>query len=122
MTDAVLHTLARVLLRFCSPGQAHAILRRVGALMPPHTGRAALVRANASVRRSGGTCLSRALAVAARAPDVDLVIGVAPRRDQPLFAHAWLELAGEPIEASEVVCREIVRLGGIGPSRRVANM
>lgn len=110
MIDEALHAFARVLLRCCSPRRAYEILRRVGALLPPHVDRDGVVRASASMKRRG-TCLSRALAVAARAPAAELVIAVTPFPNDRLFAHAWLELAGEPIAVSEVAGSEIARLG-----------
>jgi hypothetical protein len=124
MTDEAIHVLARILLRICSPGRAHAILTRIGALFSSHADRAGLLRASAHLRRQG-TCLSRALAIAARAPQAEVVIGVAPRSGQPLLAHAWLELAGEPVDASDVAGNEIVRLGsalraGLPPLRDVS--
>jgi hypothetical protein len=110
MTDEVLHALARFLLRVCSPKHAHAILVRVGALFPRHVDRSDVLSAGTRVR-GRGTCLSRALAVAARSPDAELVIGVAPRVGERLFAHAWVEVAGEPIDPTDVAGGEIVRLG-----------
>jgi hypothetical protein len=115
MIDEALHAFARVLLRCCSPRRAYEILRRVGALLPPHADRDGVLRASALIRRRG-TCLSRALAVAARAPAAELVIAVTPRPNDRLLAHAWLELAGEPVAPSEVAGSEIARLG----NRRVA--
>lgn len=59
-----------------------------------------------------GSCLSRALAVAARAPTADVVIGVQPRQAAPLFAHAWIEMNGAPIDPAEVAGVAIARLRG----------
>jgi transglutaminase superfamily protein len=126
MTDRVLHALAFILLRVSSPQRAYAILTRVGAVLPPHADRSALLRANMRLRPRG-TCLSRALAVAARAPNAELVIGVAPPAGRGLLAHAWLELSGEPIDPSDVAGDEIVRLRHhrvpkSGPPRVVDNV
>jgi hypothetical protein len=109
MTDEGLHLLARVLLRLCSPQRAHEILTRVGGLLHPHADRSELLRAGRRMR-SHGTCLSRALAVAARAPQAEIVIGVLPRRGQRLLAHAWLEVCGMPLNPSDVVGTEIARI------------
>ncbi len=113
MTDELLHALTRLLLRCCSPRRAYAIVTHVGKLLPPLVDRSDLVIAGARVRRRG-TCLSRALTLAARAPHAELVIGVAPRAGQALFAHAWLELGGEPIDRAEVAGVEIARLRRAG--------
>ena len=111
MTDEVLHGLTCILLRLCSPQRAHAIVSRVGALLPALDDRAAVRRAGMRIRNRG-TCLSRALAVAARAPDADVVIGLVPPSGQRLLAHVWLELGGEPIDWSDVAGDEIARLRG----------
>ena len=111
MTDEALHALARILLRLCSPRRTLSIVGQVGALLPPHNDRQDVMRAGARIAAVGrGTCLSRALAVAARAPQAEIVIGVAPRRGEPLRAHAWLELSGEPLDPADVAGREIARL------------
>lgn len=116
MTDEVLHAFTRVLLRFCSPQRAFTVVTRVGGLLPPHGDGADVRRARVRVSLRG-TCLSRALAVAARAPDAEVVIGVTPQPGCRLFAHAWLELAGQPIDTSDVAGREIARIKRSGPSR-----
>ncbi len=102
---------AHALLRVLPPLRAHALLVRAGSLLPqirsPEEAR------DAYAKLSGhGTCLSRALAVAARAPTADLVIGVAPGGSSPLFAHAWLEMDGVSIDASEVAGAAIARIRG----------
>jgi hypothetical protein len=103
--------LAHSLLRVCSPLRAHALLVRIGALFPelrtPDEARLAFQGLSGR-----GTCLSRALAIAARAPTADVVIGVSPRGNAPLLAHAWIEMDGLPLDPSEVVGTAIARLGG----------
>ncbi len=116
MTDEILHAFARVALRLCTPQSAYAIVRRVGRFLPTHGDRSDLVRAGKRLRRRG-TCLSRALTIAARAPEAELVIGVAPRAGESLFAHAWLELGGQPIDPADVAGYEIARLGDVASSR-----
>jgi hypothetical protein len=109
IADETLHALARILLRICSPRRACAILAQVGALLPPYNERSDILRA--ALRVGGrGTCLSRALAVAARAPEAELVIGVAPRTSDRLLAHAWLELSGELIDPSDGAGLEMEQL------------
>jgi hypothetical protein len=66
---------------------------------------------------SHGTCLSRALAVAARTPSADVAIAVATDPRAPLFAHAWIEMDGAPIDPSDAVGSVIARLKGSGVAR-----
>lgn len=91
--------------------RAHAILLRIGARLAHNQTPDGARRAARAIARQG-TCLSRALAVAARTPTADVVIGVEPRKDAPLFAHAWLEMNGVPIDPSEVAGTVIARLHG----------
>jgi hypothetical protein len=109
VTDEVLHFVARVLIRLVAPQRAHRILVRLGGLLPPHGTRDAVVRAERRIR-SKGTCLTRSLTVAARSPNADLVIGVLPPEGRTLIAHAWLEVGGAPLDASDVAGVEIARL------------
>ena len=108
MTDEALHACARLLLRICSPRRAHEILRCVGDCLPRHRHRSAVLRAGRRLRQRG-TCLSRALAVVARVPEAQLVIGVLPNEGEGLRAHAWVELFGQAIDPSEVSGIEIAR-------------
>lgn len=111
MRDLFLHVVAWGLLRACPPARAHGILLRIGTrLRPIETAEEARL---VSRRLAGhGTCLSRSLAVAARTPRADVVIGVEPRENAPLFAHAWVEMDGVPLEPSDVAGAVIARLRG----------
>jgi hypothetical protein len=100
--------LARSLLRFLPPQRALFWLRYAGGALPPLRS-AAEVRIAMESISGRGTCLSRSLAIAARARNVDVVIGVDPRRAKGGFAHAWLEMAGEPVDPAEPTGEEIVR-------------
>jgi hypothetical protein len=104
-------TLARGLLQTAPPMRVHALMLRVGAWLPPHLTPEEAQRAARSLGRRG-SCLSRALAVAARAPAADVVIAVEPRGAAPLFAHAWVEMDGAPIDPAEVAGVVIARLRG----------
>ncbi len=115
--DLALLALAQSLLRFLPPLRAHAVLLRVGALLPE-------LRTADEVRRalshiSGhGTCLGRAMAVAARTPTADVVIGVdrhAPEESparRRLFAHAWIEMSGAPVDPLDAMGAPIARIRG----------
>lgn len=117
LRDISLHAAAWGLLRAYPPARAHEILLRAGARFAPiHTPEEAR-RVSRAVGRFG-TCLSRALAVAARMPTAEVVIGVAPRRNAPLFAHAWVEVDGAPIDPDEVAGNVIARLRSPDSTRR----
>ncbi|WP_394848339.1 lasso peptide biosynthesis protein [Pendulispora brunnea] len=60
-----------------------------------------------------GTCLSRALTIAACLPCSEVVIGVDPngKTALPIFAHAWVEVSTVPIRPTDVQGLEIARLG-----------
>lgn len=106
--DRLLNLVAIVLLRARPPLEAHAILKRVGRLLPPHRGREDVLRA-AGRLGPRGTCLSRALALAARTPGAAVVIGVRPEPGT-IEAHAWVELDGRPLRATDPSGEEIARL------------
>jgi Transglutaminase-like superfamily len=112
MINDALHILARFLVRVCPLGSARAILGRIGRLFPAHGDRVRMAQAIVGLR-GRGSCLSRALAIAARAPHADLVIGCPPRTNGRFAAHAWLEIAGEPIDPAETKGVEIARLRGL---------
>jgi hypothetical protein len=119
LRDSSIHASAWILLRTFSPARTHALLLRIGAhLEPIDTVDEARLVLRALLRH--GTCLSRALAVAARTPTADVVIGVEPRKDAPLFAHAWVEMDGAPIDPSDVAGTVIARLRGPRSTKRQA--
>jgi hypothetical protein len=107
--DVSLHAVAWGLLKAYPPSRAHAILMRVGAHLRPIETADEARRVSRVIGRFG-TCLSRSLAVAARLPVAEVVIGVAPRQNAPLFAHAWVEIDGTPLDPAEVAGSVIVRL------------
>jgi hypothetical protein len=105
-----LNLAAVVALAFLPPREAHDLIDRLGARLPrpidEDTARDAVARL-----KPLGTCLSRALAIAARLPTADVVIGV--RKDAmagDVRAHAWVEVHGKPLVDGEVVGEELARL------------
>jgi hypothetical protein len=112
LSDHALHLLTRVLLRLCSPPRAHAIVARIGGVLPVRDRVCDIERA-ATTLKGRGSCLSRALTLAARIPDADVVIGVQPRPGMRLLAHAWIERSGAAMDPSDVVGAEIARLNGL---------
>jgi Transglutaminase-like superfamily len=107
--DRLLHLAARILLRTCTPLTARAVLKGFGGLLPQRRTRDEVVRAAVGLGQAG-TCLSRALAVTARAPGATVVIGVQHEQGRPLLAHAWIEVEGLPLNPTDPLGTEIARL------------
>jgi hypothetical protein len=108
MLDSSLLLLARSLLFVLPPQRVLALLRSLAARAPAlRTPEQA--RSHAKELR-GGSCLARSLAVAARTPTAQIAIGVEPRGGARLFAHAWIEMDGQPIDPSEPAGEVIARL------------
>ena len=95
----VLHAIARAALRTSSPLRALSIVRRVARRLTPYPDRAVAAYEAAALEPSG-TCLSRAITIAARYPGARVAIGVDPARTGP-FAHAWVEIDGGPLFAGD---------------------
>ncbi len=96
-----LHLVARAALRLHPPLRAKEIVDRVGGWLPtlagPDQARSAVIALGPS-----GTCLSRALAVAARLPRAEVVIGVDVWTSIAPTAHAWVEFEGSRIETIDI--------------------
>jgi hypothetical protein len=86
-----LHWLARMALRVRTPLAAKALVDRIGRRLPELRG---VEDAQAAVRAlfPAGSCLSRALTVAASLPRAEVVIGVDAWSAAQMSAHAWLEI------------------------------
>jgi hypothetical protein len=91
-----LHLAAQVALRGRSPVAAKQIVDRLGRAMRPFRSVEEALEAH-EILRGRGACLTRALAVASRAPGAEVVIGVNPRQSAHLVAHAWIEVGGVTI-------------------------
>jgi hypothetical protein len=108
IAEHLVHALACVALRVLPPRKALRAVRISARAMP------ALWR-NRDAEQIGrtlagrGTCLSRAVAIAALAPNIEIVIGVAPD-SRTLRAHAWVERAGIPLTGQIEEFTEIARL------------
>jgi hypothetical protein len=105
-----LHGAIRIALMAQNPLGARKTARMLGRFLRPY---ASVSEAQLEARRlSGGTCLSRALTIAARLPDAEVVIAVNPRVSAHCFAHAWVEVGGTPLEdsAERRMAKEIARL------------
>jgi hypothetical protein len=115
MLDRSLLLLARSLLYVMPPQRALKVLRFVSAKAPPLRTPHEAIAFTRGLR--GGSCLARSLAVAARVPSAQIAIGVEPRAGG-LFAHAWVEMDGHPIDpaepAGEVIAYVTNTLGSTG--------
>jgi hypothetical protein len=109
IADELLNLTARLLLRAFPLPVAQRMLAGVGRLLPQRRTRQEVHRA-ASELGGRGTCLSRALAIAARAPAAEVVIGVQLEAGSRLLAHAWLEVDGVPLDPLDPSGGEIARL------------
>ena len=96
-------------MRLGSPRSAHRVVRAVGRALPAlDASEATRVAAGLAGR---GTCLSRALALAARLPGAEVVIGARrPGVDGAFTAHAWLERDGVALASDAEGHRELARL------------
>jgi hypothetical protein len=94
-----LHWVARAALRLRPPLQAKALVDGVARFLPSLEG---VEDARAAVRElfPSGSCLSRAMAIAAAVPSAEVVIGVGGWPSTPLSAHAWLQIGGVNVDAS----------------------
>lgn len=106
-----LHAVAWGLLRVLPPRSAFRWTARIGRVFPPIRSRAT-ARQMAETLEAHGTCLSRAVTVASRIPDAEVVIGVDARSlpaRAPFTAHAWVDLNGTPLREEDARPGEIVR-------------
>jgi hypothetical protein len=109
-----LHVLARVALRIARPLRAKRMVDAAARWIAPLPD-LDVARGLASAIDGQGTCLSRALTVAALLPEAEVVIGVDPRASSRLYAHAWVEHGGHALRASDVSGLEIARLASDEP-------
>ena len=96
LTERALHRIVALTLKVSSPVVAARTAREFGWMVnwiDRADGRTAAERVSGR-----GTCLSRALWIAARCPGAEVVIGVRrPSPNDPLRAHAWVEMNGRTI-------------------------
>ncbi len=104
----VLHLVARVCLRLAPPLRAQRAVATLGGLLRPLSiGEARRVAARLEGR---GTCLSRALTLAACVPGSEIVIGGARPEGARFGAHAWVEHQGEALSATLEGHEELARV------------
>ncbi len=102
--------VARVALRRLPPPRAASLVRALGRMLPA-LGDAEARRDAARLRHiGGGTCLTRAITVAARARGAEVVIGANPSASSGEIAHAWVERKGAVL-TDPADYAELARLG-----------
>jgi hypothetical protein len=97
-----LHGVAWLTTRWLPVHVAMRVTREAGSLLRPLGKDEAT---SVAKRLRGGTCLTRSMAVAARVPRSNVVIGGSKEKGA-FGAHAWVELEGRPLSgqtASKVV-------------------
>jgi hypothetical protein len=113
-----LHWLARAALRFRPPLQAKALVDRVAPTFRSLDGVEA-ARAAVRVLFPAGSCLSRALTIAAAVPRAEVVIGVDAWSSARLSAHAWLRIDDVNVDTSPHSGTELPTELAWLPSRRL---
>lgn len=115
----LLHCASRMAVRLAPPLDAMRIVRRCARwlepLLEPLSDERTIGR-HAESLENHGTCLTRAIAIAARVPRAEVVISVNPGAPRPYFAHAWVEIDGRPVRSEDRHGHEIARFGGDAPS------
>lgn len=109
----VLHAAAVVALWSKSPLEAKRIVQRLAARLGKRAepSESAAIEAVRTLQR-GGTCLTRAIAVAAWMPGTEIVIGVRRDASEKITSHAWLQMGERPLEDAAIVggMREIAKI------------
>lgn len=94
-----LNLAALAALRWASPSKSISIVMSLAQRVPPLGDAGAAREALEGLRRAGnGTCLSRAVVVAACLPGSEVVIGVDPWAGWIPAAHAWVEYGGHRLD------------------------
>jgi hypothetical protein len=93
-----LHCLARVALRVRPPMRAKALVDRMARRFPPLRGGIESARDAVDTLFPTGSCLSRAVAIAAVLPGAQVVLGVDAWSAARVRAHAWLEIDGVRVD------------------------
>jgi hypothetical protein len=103
-----LHVLARVAVRARPPLEAKRLVDALGSVLAPlPLGEAIRIGQELEGR---GTCLSRALVIAARLPGAQVVIGAQTGAGNGFAAHAWVERDGVIVCGSPPTRHELARL------------
>ena len=92
-----LHWLARLVLRVRPPLEAKALVERIASHLPALRG-VQSARDAVVTLFPAGSCLTRAVTIAAALPGADVVIGVDVWNAAQVTAHAWLEIDGVRVD------------------------
>jgi hypothetical protein len=106
--DRFVHLVARVALLTRPPLEAKRWVDAVGRWLPPLSPEGAMRVAQSL--EGHGTCLTRALAVAARLPGSEVVLGSDGPARGSFTAHAWVECDGLLIGGLRSARYELARL------------
>ena len=104
----LLHLVARLAERTQQPLRAKRLVDTLGHLLRPLDSREAM--RDARKLEGSGTCLTRALTIAARLPGSEVVIGTNGLPASAFSAHAWVVHNGTMISVGEPAKHEITRL------------
>lgn len=96
----MLHVIARVTLRVASPVRAKRLVGHVARLAPSITITDAR-RLGVVLEQCAGTCLSRAVTIAAMLRRAEIVIGADRYSRRSFSAHAWVERDGAVVSGGE---------------------
>lgn len=108
-----LHGAAWLAVRVLSPSTAKRAVDAVARLVPSFSSEEE-AREGERALGSIGSCLTRALTIAALLPGSEVIIGVDPSRAAKLHAHAWVEVNGRPLGDNQG--DGVERLASLGPS------
>jgi hypothetical protein len=108
IADRLLHVVALVAVRARPPLEAKRVVDAFGRLMPKLSPNDAVRLGKAMEGR--GSCLTRALAVSARLPGSEVVLGTDGTGDGEFTAHAWVEHGGRLIEGAPAARHVLARL------------
>ena len=96
-----IHLMVRAALRVTSAPRALRYVSRLARRLRPLEDLQEVRGFDRALGRSG-SCLSRAIAVAARVQGAEVVIGVDPWGSSTTRAHAWVELDGTRVDSGSI--------------------
>ena len=124
MINRSLHLVARVAIQLLPPVRAQRVVATLARAFPRIRGEEC-ARALAYELETSGTCLSRAMTIAARVENAQIAIGVTYAPGGRLRAHAWVTLDGFAIRDAdpdgEVLAIVSPERGGTIDGRRTDN-
>jgi hypothetical protein len=107
-----LHCVAWMAVRFLSPTSAKRAVDTVARLVPSFASEEEAEQ-GARALSAHGSCLTRAMTVAALLPGSEVAIGVDHSRSATLHAHAWVEVNGRPLGDTKGQSEGMQRMGSL---------